>query len=305
MANGALLRPHVRPTFRPLVRQGALMAGLFLLGGLPAVAQEEAAPAAEPAVEVEDVVVATVNGEPVRYSDIAMAEADLATELSGVPDEVRFEYLSSLMVDRKVLAGAAREAGLEDDPEVARTMAFYLEKTLGDVYLARQLADAVSDEEARAFYDKQVAQVEVKEEVRARHILLESEEDALAVIERLKAGEDFVAVAKEASTGPSGAGGGDLGYFTADRMVPEFSTAAFALEAGEISAPVKSDFGWHVIKLEDRRMQQVVPFETVKADIKAQLRDEKAAPFIEGKRNEAKIEYTESQASRPQIVPQQ
>jgi peptidyl-prolyl cis-trans isomerase C len=188
---------------------------------------------------------------------------------------------------------------------VLRQLAYYREKVLGDVYLNRQLADAVSDEEARTFYDKQVAQIDVEEEVRARHILVETEDEALKVIGRLDAGEDFAALAKEISTGPTGANGGDLGFFVADRMVPEFSDAAFALQPGEVSKPVKSDFGWHVIKVEERRMQQVVPFEDVKEGIKVQLRDEKAAPFIASVRDKADVKFTGEETARPQIVPQQ
>ncbi|WP_461494928.1 peptidylprolyl isomerase [Pyruvatibacter sp.] len=289
---------------------------LFVVAGLAAfganaVAQEpEAAPApaAEAAAEqVEDAVIATVNGEEVRYSDVVLAERDLGSQLSGVPEDVKFEYLANLIVDRKALAAAARADGLEEDPEVKRQMAYYAEKVLGDVYLNRSLMDAVSDEEAKAYYDKQISEVEVQEEVSARHILVETEEAALAVIERINGGEDFVELAKEVSTGPSGKDGGDLGYFVKDRMVPEFSTAAFALDPGQVSAPVKSDFGWHVIKVEDRRQQQLVAFDDVKESIKGQLRDEKAAPFIDSVRDKADIKFTgeDEAGARPQIVPQQ
>ena len=288
-----------------MIRQKLL--SLFVVAGLaafgaPAMAQE---PAAE-AGQVEDAVIATVDGAEIRYSDVVLAERDLGAQLSGVPENVKFEYLANLMVDRKALAAAARAEGFEDDPEVQRQLAYYTEKVLGDVYLNRSLLDAVSDEEARAFYDKQVSEVELQEEISARHILVETEEEALAVIERLNAGEDFIELAKEVSTGPSGKEGGDLGYFVKDRMVPEFSEAAFALEPGAVSAPVKSDFGWHVIKVEDRRQQQLVAFEDVKEGIKVQLRDEKAAPFIDSVRDKADVKFIgEDESGRPEIVPQQ
>ena len=288
-----------------MIRQKLL--SLFVVAGLaafgaPAMAQE---PLAE-AGQVEDAVIATVDGAEIRYSDVVLAERDLGAQLSGVPENVKFEYLANLMVDRKALAAAARAEGFEDDPEVQRQLAYYTEKVLGDVYLNRSLLDAVSDEEARAFYDKQVSEVELQEEISARHILVETEEEALAVIERLNAGEDFIELAKEVSTGPSGKEGGDLGYFVKDRMVPEFSEAAFALEPGAVSAPVKSDFGWHVIKVEDRRQQQLVAFEDVKEGIKVQLRDEKAAPFIDNVRDKADVKFIgEDESGRPEIVPQQ
>ncbi|MGD1934933.1 MAG: peptidylprolyl isomerase [Candidatus Phaeomarinobacter sp.] len=279
----------------------SVVAGLAALGA-HATAQESA-PAAE---QAEDAVIATVNGAEVRYSDIVLAERDLGAQLSGVPEDVKFEYLANLMVDRKALAAAARAEGFEDDPEVRRQLAYYTEKVLGDVYLNRSLLDAVSDEEAKAFYDKQVSEVDIQEEISARHILVETEAEAQAVIERINAGEDFIELAKEVSTGPSGKDGGDLGYFVKDRMVPEFSEAAFALEPGAVSAPVKSDFGWHIIKVEDRRQQQLVAFDDVKEGIKVQLRDEKAAPFIDSVRNKADVAFVgEDESGRPEIVPQQ
>ncbi|WP_422027148.1 peptidylprolyl isomerase [Pyruvatibacter mobilis] len=297
-ADARLPRSSSRPGRR--WRCLALAAGLSLPGLVAGSALAQEAGEAP-----DDAVIATVNGAPVRYSDVILAEQDLAAQLSGVPEDVKFEYLASLMIDRKALADEALKAGLEDDPAVLRQLAYYREKVLGDVYLNRQLADAVSDEEARTFYDKQVAQIDVEEEVRARHILVETEDEALKVISRLDAGEDFAALAKEISTGPTGANGGDLGFFVADRMVPEFSDAAFALQPGEVSKPVKSDFGWHVIKVEERRMQQVVPFEDVKEGIKVQLRDEKAAPFIASVRDKADVKFTGEETARPQIVPQQ
>lgn len=301
---GANTRQPVRSFYIATLFAGSLAAGGLVVANGGALAQETAVQA--PAVEqVEDQVIATVDGVPVKYSDVILAERDLGAQLSGVAEDVKFEYLASLMIDRKALAAAATKAGYEDDEEVKRQMAFYLEKVLGDVYLNRELQDAVSDEEAKTFYDKQVSQVELKEEVSARHILVETEEEAQAVIDRLNAGEDFVELAKEVSTGPSGKEGGDLGYFVADRMVPEFSKAAFALEKGQISAPVKSDFGWHVIKVDDKRMQQLVAFDDVKEGIKVQLRDEKAAPFIESVRNKAEVVFVEDESTRPQIVPQQ
>jgi len=297
--------PHSMTVRRLTLPSLFVVAGLAAFGA-HAVAQEPEPAAADAApAQVEDAVIATVNGAEVRYSDVALAERDLGQQLSGVPEDVKFEYLANLMVDRKALAAAARAEGLEDDPEVQRQMAYYAEKVLGDVYLNRSLLDAVSDEEAKAFYDKQVSEVDLQEEISARHILVATEEEAQAVIERINAGEDFIELAKEVSTGPSGKEGGDLGYFVKDRMVPEFSEAAFALEPGAVSAPVKSDFGWHVIKVEDRRQQQLVAFDDVKEGIKVQLRDEKAAPFIDSVRNKADVKFVGEESGRPEIVPQQ
>ena len=171
-----------------------------------------------------------------------------------MPFDLLFVQLLERVVDRKLLARAARADGLEKDEEVRRRMAFSAEGVLQDVYLGRKLDGQLTEARLRAAYDRMVAERGEEVEVRARHILLESREDATEVIADLRSGGDFEALAKERSTGPSAENGGDLGYFTRDRMVAEFSDAAFALKPGAYtSEPVQTQFGWHVIRVEDRR----------------------------------------------------
>lgn len=278
-------------TFRPALPAAAAALVLCL-----------AVPAAQ-AQTPDDEVIVTVNGAEIRYSDMVLAEREFGGQLAGVPEERKFEYLVGVLINRTLLADAAREQGLEDDPEVARQVAFARERALGEVYLTRTVAGSVTTEEARATYEARVAETALEEEIRARHILVGSEDEADAVIARLENGEDFAAVARDASTGPSGENGGDLGYFTRDRMVDAFSEAAFALQPGEISGPVKSDFGWHVIKVEDRRMQEFVPFEEVEADIKAELEGARIQAEVDALREAADIEF--AGGDRPEIVPPQ
>ena len=149
-----------------------------------------------------------------------------------------------------------------------------------------------------------MAGLDLEEEIHARHILVETEEEANAVLKRLDAGEKFEDVAKEVSTGPSGERGGDLGYFTKDRMVPEFSDVAFTLQPGEVSQPVKTQFGWHIIKVEDRSEQQVVAFEEVSDQIKSQIRDQRAQALVTKLREEADVKF-HGASGRPQLAPPQ
>ena len=158
----------------------------------------------------------------------------------------------------------------------------------------REAKQVASDQALKKYYDEQIGQVKPVEEVRARHILVEGEEDAKKIATRLKGGEDFAKIAKEVSKDPgSGAEGGDLGFFTKDRMVPEFAEAAFAMKPGEVSQPVKSQFGWHVIKLEERRQKPLPTFDQVKDRIAQALAAKAQTDYLQGLRASAKIEKTE------------
>ena len=255
----------------------------------------------------DDAVVARVNGVEIRFSDLLLAEEETAQALANVPEDVKFEYLLSLLIDRVIVSSDARAKGLTDDPGVQRRMAYYENKALRDVYWMQLITARISDEAAKEFYDAQVGSVEPQEEIKARHILVATEEEALAIIDQLDAGGDFVELAKEHSTGPTGGDGGDLGYFTPGTMVPEFNDAAFALQAGETSAPVKTKFGWHVIKVEDRRIQEVPGFELVKDQVIEALAQQEGRTMMDEMRAAAAIEIVgaEGEGTRPLIAPQE
>lgn len=265
------------------------------------------APLSAAAEGTSDDVVARVNGTEIRFSDLLMVEDEMAQALQGVPEEVKFEYVLSLMIDRTIIAGEARDKGMADDPGVQRRMAYYEGKALRDVYWTQLVAARITDEAAQAFYDEQVASAEPEEEIRARHILLATEDDAKSVKAELDGGADFVTLAKERSTGPSASEGGDLGYFTVGTMVDEFNDAAFALQAGEVSEPVKTRFGWHVIKVEDRRVQEIPAFEAVRDQVKAALAQEEGRKLMEEMRAAAAIEIVgaEEASGRPLIAPEE
>jgi peptidyl-prolyl cis-trans isomerase C len=190
--------------------------------------------------------------------------------------------------------GAAGGGSIADTDEYKRRLALYQAKALRDAYFFQKIRPAVTDEEIKAAYDAESAKVAQTERVRARHILLGSEKEAAGILERLKAGEKFEDLAKKYSLDGSKDYGGDLGYFTAPEMVAEFSKAAFALKVGEISQPVKTDFGWHVIKVEDRKLGAAQPFDQVKSAIRNVLLRKKVQETMDELRKTAKVEVLDA-----------
>src|ERR1700733_12591710 len=146
-------------------------------------------------------------------------------------------------------------------------MAFEHNKVLMEALLKRTGESAMTDEAMHKVYDEAVKQMANEQEVHARHILVTTEDEAKAVAAALKKGADFAALAKDKSKDPSAADGGDLGYFTKDQMVPEFADVAFKLDKGQISDPVHTQFGWHVIKVEDKRTKPTPTFDEVKGQL--------------------------------------
>jgi peptidyl-prolyl cis-trans isomerase C len=222
-----------------------LTAGLFataiLLTPMPGHAEED------------DAVVATVGDSQITEADIAMAEQDFSGTLAQYPEAQRRTILIDVMINMKLLADAADNLEISETPEFARRLEYVRLRALRDLYFQEEIEPYVSPEKIAEAYNVQVMNAPRATEVNARHILVETEDEAKAIVDALNDGADFEELAKEKSTGPSSVNGGDLGYFGESDMVPEFGTAAFALEVGEISPPVQTQFGWHVIKLEDRR----------------------------------------------------
>ena len=235
--------------------------------------------------------VATVNGMAITYDDISLAEDELIGLVGQLPERQRFETLVGYMVDRILAAEAARDAGLENTPEVAKRIDFITQKALQDVFVGQKLMQRVSEERVATYYQDNIVAGPKQEEVRARHILLDTREEAEAVIAAVKNGGDFIELAKSRSKGPSGAGGGDLGYFDKDAMVAPFSEAAFKLKKGKISEPVKTQFGWHVIKLEDRRSKPTPPLDDVRDQIYQILISEARREIYDEMRKGADVQF--------------
>jgi len=274
-----------------LLRTSAL--ALFLAAPLAgAHAQQPAAPApAAPAAP--ETVVAKVNGAPITQGDLAIAADDPALSLPGVDETQKRNLLIDYMVDLKVGAQAAEAAKVGDTPEFQRKLAYFRDKLLLDDYLEREAKKAVTPEAAKALYDQTVKAMKPEEEVHARHILVENEDDAKKIAARIKGGEDFAKVAAEASKDPgSKAEGGDLGWFTKERMVAPFADAAFKLNAGQVSDPIKTQFGWHVIKVEEKRTKPVPTFDEMKDQVDQYITRKAQQDLILKLREGAKIERT-------------
>ncbi len=251
----------------------------------PAFAQE-----AKPADVPENPVVATVNGTEILRSDVEEARSLLPNEYRQFPTQAVFEPLVMALIDIKLAAAAARDQGLADDEEFKRMLERTHDQLLQQALIRKEIKETMTDEYLKSRYDEMIAGSPGESQVKARHILLKTKEDAEAVIKDLQGGADFSALAKERSTGPSGPDGGDLGYFERDKMVPAFAEAAFAMEIGSYSeTPVQTEFGWHVILVEDKRESSVPEFDAVKDRLREQLSGEVVGKMVEGLRAGADI----------------
>ena len=266
------------------IRQIFIVAlALVFLSGPDAVAQNQ----------ISEGTVATVDGIAITYNDVSLVEDELMAVYGQLPEEQRFQTLVGYMVNRILASEAAKKAGLENDTDVAKIKAFMERKALQDVYIAKMLTERVREEDVTAYYDKEIKNGPVEEEVRARHILLDNREAADAVAADLENGADFATLAKERSKGPSGPSGGDLGYFSKQSMVPAFSDAAFKLAAGETSPPVQTQFGWHVIRVEDRRNRPVPPLDQVRDQIYQLLISEAQRDIYDEMRAKASVDLVD------------
>lgn len=255
-------------------------------------------------VMAEDKVLATVNGASITEADTKLAEEDLAGSLPpNIEGAARQRYLVDYLIDLKLLSQAAEKQKLGEGDEFARRMAYAKDRALMEKLLTGVGSTAVSEAQMKAFYDEQVKALPVETEVRARHILVETEDAAKAALARLKAGEDFAKLAAELSKDPgSGKEGGDLGYFTKDRMVPEFAEAAFKIEPGKMSEIVKSQFGYHIIKVEDRREKKPPAFELVKDQIAKFMTQRAQEETVTKLRADAKVERFDAVPAAPPPV---
>lgn len=236
-------------------------------------------------------VLASVNGHAITAGELDLVLNDLAGQLGNLPEDQQRAAALSFLIEVRLLAAAADEAGIDDTPAFKRRMELLRQRTLHTGFVEQEIASTLTDEKIRARYDKEVAATPPANEVRARHILVKSREEAVAVIAELDAGADFVELAKERSTGPSAPEGGDLGYFGPGQMVEPFEKAAFAMDVGTHSKePVESQFGWHVIKVEDKRTQQPPSYDDVKEQIRSILFREAYAEVVEKARSAAEIE---------------
>jgi peptidyl-prolyl cis-trans isomerase C len=240
--------------------------------------------------QADDPVVARVNGTDIRQSDLALAEEDLGSNVPQMTPEAKRDYLVTFVADMMLVAKAAEARKMGDSDDFKRKAAYARTKLLMEQLLQTEAKAAVNEAAMRKVYDDAIGQMKKEPEVRARHILVETEDEAKAVVVELKKGTDFAELAKTKSKDPGSQDGGDLGYFTKDQMVPEFSEVAFKLEKGALSDPVKSQFGWHVIKVEDKRERQPPEFDKVKDQLENFLVRKSQSELITKLRAEGKVE---------------
>ena len=239
-------------------------------------------------------VVARADGVEITEGDIQIALQDMQDQLNQMPDAQRRDTAITYLIDLKLGVKAAKDAKLTEDEGVKRRVAMPTDRLLFDEYLETAAKKVVTEDAMKALYSDTVKTLKPEQEIRARHILVETEDQAKAAIKRLKAGEDFAKLATELSKDPgSGQQGGDLGFFTKERMVPEFSTAAFSLDIGKVSDPVKSQFGYHIIKVEEKREKPVPTFEEVKDQISEFMLNKSRQDILKALRAAAKIERPE------------
>jgi peptidyl-prolyl cis-trans isomerase C len=269
-----------------------------LLFVLPAASGCSKNSSSEAPASASDPVIARVNGVDIKQSDLALAEEDVGADVQAASPEAKREHLISYLADIIMVTQAADKKNLADNPDFKRRLAFLRSKLLMGYELQQEAKTALTDEALKQTYDEAVKSMSGQEEVRARHILVEGEDEAKAIIEQLKGGADFATLAKEKSKDPGAAEGGDLGYFTKDQMVPEFADVAFKMYPGQLSNPVKTQFGWHVIKVEDKRIKQPPEFEKVKDQIEAYLARKAQSDFIAKLRQSAKVERLDKAAEQ-------
>jgi peptidyl-prolyl cis-trans isomerase C len=292
-------------TLRAALITGAAIAAI-LAGSVPllkpqvgaALAQEAQDPAqpAAPSGTTEtksdpNQVVARVNGADITRQEVVESAADLPEQIRSQIDLV-FPQLLNRYIGLKLLADKGRSENLANDPEVKKLMGEYETQAIRQVYVTRYLGQQVTEEAVKARYEKKLKDNPPPDEVRAAHILVKTEEEAKAIIEQLKGGADFAKLAKEKSEDKgSGANGGELGWFAKDVMVKEFADAAFAMKVNEISqTPVKSQFGYHIIKVEERRTQPAPTLDSQREQIRAELSEDSVQALVQTLRKEANVE---------------
>jgi peptidyl-prolyl cis-trans isomerase C len=256
----------IRPRALALRAAAALAASMFPF----AVALAQTAPA--PAAPAADPVVAKVNGDPIYLSDVQASARSLPANVRTLPPETVYPRLLDSMISERALADAARKAGIDKDPAVRRQIAAATDQVLDNALLTKVVMPTITDQALHARYQSEIAGKPGEVEVHAKHILVDSEDQAKQIIAQLNKGADFATLAKKYSKDPGSADGGDLGFFKKDEMVPAFADAAFALKPGQFTqTPVHTQFGWHVILVVERRQAPAPSFEQAADQLRQEM----------------------------------
>jgi peptidyl-prolyl cis-trans isomerase C len=274
------------PSTRPLVgRALAALALAFVLAAPTALRAQDSDP-----------VLARANGVDIRQSDLALAEDEVGASMPQMPPDQKREYLITYLAEIIILSQAADAQKIGDRPDVKHRIDVERNRVLMETLLKDAGQAAVTDEAMHKVYDDAVKQMPPEQEVHARHILVATEAEAKDIEAQLKKGADFATLAKEKSKDPGAADGGDLGYFTKDQMMPEFAEAAFKLDKGQISDPVKTQFGWHIIEIEDKRIKPTPTFDELNSQIQTYVEHRAQADLVQKLRSAANIERLDQPA---------
>ena len=244
----------------------------------------------KPLEKMETKIVATVDGKPIFLSEIIGMAQRLPEQYRKMSLEAVYPSLLTRAIDSKLVTLEGRRAGFSKDPDVKKRLLDVEDQIISEIFLTKTIGSQVTEEALQKIYSETKSEMASGDQIKARHILLDSEEKAVEIIKKLQAGEEFAKLASEYSTGPSAASGGDLGWFGEGQMVPEFSKAAFALNPGDIvTKPVKTQFGWHIILVEDRKVSTPPSFDEAKEQLASTMSQKLLKELIETLRTKAKI----------------
>jgi len=259
--------------------------------------------AATPVRADDNPVLAKVNGAEIRQSDVTLAEEELGPSLAQMDPATKKENVLAFLIDMKIVAKAAEDKKIADQADFKRKLDFARNRLLMDNLLMAEGKAALTDDAMKKVYDDAAKQITGEQEVHARHILVPTEDEAKAIKAELDKGADFAKLAKEKSKDPGASDGGDLGFFTKEQMVPEFSAVAFSLEPGKISDPVKTQFGWHIIKVEEKRNRNAPDFAQVKPQIEQYVTRKAQSEYVAKLRETAKVERLDQPAPAAPAAP--
>ena len=257
---------------------------------LLAISSSKAETKPKPLEKMETKIVATVDGKPIFLSEIIGMAQRLPEQYRKMSLEAVYPSLLTRAVDSKLVTLEGRRAGFSKDPDVKKRLLDVEDQIISEIFLTKTIGSQVTEEALQKIYSETKSEMASGDQIKARHILLDSEEKAMEIIKKLQAGGEFAKLASEYSTGPSAASGGDLGWFGEGQMVPEFSKAAFALNPGDIvTKPVKTQFGWHIILVEDRKVSAPPSFDDAKEQLASTMSQKLLKELIETLRTKAKI----------------
>ena len=245
-------------------------------------------------------IVANVNNEDISLETMIHAMNELPPEIQSQPFMSYYEDLLERVIDIKLFAQEGKKMKLDEEPSVRAAIDFVIEKVLMQAFLSKYVQENIKEENLKSSYNNFIADETSREEIKASHILIDTESEAIDVINMLNDGDDFAELAKNKSTGPSGPSGGDLGWFKRGQMVPPFEKAAFSLNKNEITQiPVQTQFGWHVIKIFDKRIPEAPSYENMKSKLIQDLERKIVSKKIQDLRNDALIEKLSSSELEP------